>query len=76
MQVTVSAVSMWVTIFIVIMQVRVPLANYAGGIFCIMHTIVSIVIMLVTVSVMVIYVTVSSNTFKFPSLTDILFSKN
>ena len=75
MQVTVSAVSMWVTIF-KIMQVRVPLANYAGGIFCIMHTIVSIVIIMVTVSVMVIYVTVSSNTFKFPSLTDILFSKN
>ena len=62
----VSAALMWVTVFIVIMQVRVPVANYAGDIFCIMHMTVSIAIMLLTVSVMVMHVTVSSNNFKFP----------
>ena len=57
------------------MQVQVSVSNYAGGIFCIMHMTVSIVIMLVTVCVMAMYVAVSSNNFKFPVLTGTHFSK-
>ena len=57
------------------MQVQVSVSNNAGGIFCIMHMTVSIVIMLVTVCVMAMYVTVSSNNFKFPVLTGTHFSK-
>ena len=72
----VSAALMWVTVFIVIMQVRVPVANYAGDIFCIMHMTVSIAIMLLTFSVMVMHVTVSISNFKFPCLSETHFSKN
>ena len=58
------------------MQVRVSVANYTSGIFCIMHMTLSIVIMLVTVYVMAMYVTFSSNNFEFPVLTGTHFSKN
>ena len=70
MQVKVSVGNMWVTIFIVIIQVSLC-CNYAGGIFCsAICTTVSIVIMQVTVSVVAMYVTVSSNNLIFLSLPD------
>ena len=40
MQVIVSAANMWVTIFVVIMQVGSLCCNYAGGIFCIVSTVI------------------------------------
>ena len=51
MQVTVSAGNMWVTIFIVIMQMRVPVAiMQVVFLQCNMHVTVSIVIMQASLS--------------------------
>ena len=58
----VSAANMSVTIFLVIMQVGVPVEYFLQ---CIMHVIVSFVFMQVTVSVIAMHLIVSINSFIF-----------